>query len=95
MFGLLGHFRVGQSDVNAMLGDMSNLIGVDEPTAGVGIDHQPIKDVLLLDGQLLFDSPHLPAVLSVDGRTSRQRLVGDRQSGVIFGAHQSTLAPRG
>ena len=51
MFGLLGHFRVGQSDVNAMLGDMSNLIGVDEPTAGVGIDRRPIKDVLLLDGQ--------------------------------------------
>ena len=95
MFGLLGHFRIGQSDVNAMLGDMSNLIGVDEPTAGVGIDHQPIKDVLILDGQHLLDRPHLPAILSVDGRTGRQRPVGDRLSSVIFGAHQSTLAPRG
>ena len=54
MFGLLGHFRVGQSDVNAMLGDMSNLIGVDKPTAGFGIDHQPVKDILLLNGQHLL-----------------------------------------
>ena len=60
MFGLLGHFRIGQSYVNAMLGDMSNLIGVDEPTAGVGIDHQSIKDVLLLDGQDLLTVPTCP-----------------------------------
>jgi len=25
MFGLLGHFRIGQSDVNAMLGDMTDV----------------------------------------------------------------------
>jgi hypothetical protein len=35
------------------------------------------------------------AVLSADRRTGHQRLVGDRQPGVIFGAHSSTLAPRG
>ena len=83
----LGDLDCAQSEIDAVLGDVTNFRGVDKARAAVGVDHEAVEDVFLLDRQHLLDDSDSLSVAIVYGGAGRQCLIGDRAAGITLCAH--------
>jgi hypothetical protein len=83
-----------QIQVDAMFGDVGDLWRLDEAGAAVGLDHQPIEDVFLLDRQDLLDGSDALALPIVYRSPHSQGLIGDRAIGIPLSVHGLDVNPR-
>ena len=70
-------------------GDLSNLVGVDEPLTVGRVHDDPVEKVLLGDLQHPGDGAEDVAVTVLNRDACRESGVGDRVTGVCHNAHGS------
>ena len=85
----------GQVRDHATLVDPVDLVGVDEAQTVVGLDHDPVEDVLLLDVEDLLDGADLLVAGGANRRALLQHVVRDGRSEIrAVGRHAHSLVGR-